>query len=350
MDMATTLGSLCRGVLRRLGDEDEKVWTSAEVQLHVVTGYRRLAFLVRIFWDQLYLENVPPGFSVTQSWETAYSTFSYGIANYTYDDERRLADWDGMLGPANHTCPDELAFLSAIGASTAIAATVDVPASVTEIERATWDGMTLVATTPQRAQRLDSRYQITTGEVYAYTFRQDGMRTFRKIRVPSASADTFTAEGAWGLLRDPADITDTTPTGTWGIVRRLPATFGMHWDTPWGAPRRAYRTGKNVCVEHWREGRPMVLPTDTCELPDHYARYLKDYAQARCLGRSGPGQDLPLSAHYDLRWTRGLERIQRRASLARPHRVGVLGDRPSTAGHPPPRPKLPWNYPQRVRP
>jgi hypothetical protein len=231
-----------------------------------------------------------------------------------------------------------------------IAATVDVPATVTEIERATWDGMTLEATTPQRAQRIDPRYQLTKGEVYAYTFRQDGMRTFRKIRVPATTADTYAATGtSWGLLRSTADLSTTTPTGSWGIVRRLPTTYAMGWDAPWGTPRRAYRTGKNVCIEHWREGRPMVAASDVCELPDHYARYLRDYAQARCLGRSGPGQDQRLSAHYDQRWLRGLERIKRRVALVNRAHVGTLGGTTGVLGGAPPRPRLPWNYGQRVR-
>ena len=352
MDMATTLASLRDGVLRRLGDTQEHVWTKAEVELHLISGYRRLAFLVRVFWDQLFLENLPGGLSVTQTWETAFADFAYGVANYTYEDERRIADWDGMLGPANHTCPDEVALLSSVGASTDISATVDVPTTVTEIDRATWDGMSLTATTPQRAQRMDSRYQLTKGEVYAYTFRQDGMRTFRKIRVPSATADAYTVTGSsWGLLRSTADISTTTPTGTWGIVRQLPLNFAMGFGaTPWGTPRRVYRPGKNVCVEHWREGRPLVVSDDVCELPDHYARYLRDYAQARCLGRSGPGQNPPLAAHYDQRWLRGLERIKRRVARIDHAHVGVLGGTTNTLGGPPPRPKLPWQYPQRVRP
>ena len=347
-----TLADLRETVLRRLGDTQEQVWTHAEVELHLTSGYRRLAFLVRLFWDQLFLENLPPGFSVTQEWEQDYADFAYGVGNFTFEDERRLADWDGMLGPAKHTCPDELSLMAAMGDPMEMAATVDVPATVTEIERATWDGMALTAMTPQRAQRMDSRYQLTKGEVYAYTFRQDGIRTFRKIRVPSATADAYTVTGSsWGLLRDTTDISTTTPTGTWGIVRQLPLNFAMGFGaTPWGAPRRPYRTGKNVCVEHWREGRPMVSPTDVCELPDYYARYLRDYAQARCLGRSGPGQDQRLSAHYDQRWLRGLERIKRRVARVDHAHVGVLGGNTHTLGGPPPRPKLPWAYPQQVRP
>jgi len=348
--MATTLADLSAAVLRRLGDEAQSVWARAEVELHLRTAYKQLAMATRIFWDQVFAENLPPGFSCTQGWETAYETFTYGVAQMTFEEERRTADWDSMTGPATHTCPDEIAFLSGIGASTAMSATAELPDTVYEIDRAAWDERTMEATTPQRAARLDSRYQLTAGEPYAYTFRQDGIRTFRKIRVPNVQADTYTTTGSWGLLREPADITSVSITGTWGIARRLPGHFAMGWDSPWGAPRRVYRSTKNVRIDHWREGRTMRAADDVCELPDHYARYLRDYAQARCLGRKGTGQDVRLAAYYDQRWVRNVDRLKARVARTAHAHMGVLGADVAARDGMPPRPKLPWQYGQRTRP
>jgi hypothetical protein len=114
-------------------------------------------------------------------------------------------------------------------------------------------------------------------------------------------------------------------------------------------PRRVFRDGKNVRVEHWREGAAVVNAPDEFELPDRYALYLRDYAQARCLGRQGPGQDPKLSAHFDQRWQRGLARMLRRGRVLDAARTGVLGEAGPRLGQGPPRPRLPWNFPQRVR-
>lgn len=343
-----TLASLRADVLRRLGDDVETVWTSVEIDSYLKDGYKQIARACRIFWDQTFLENLPRGFSYSQPWEKQYATFDYGQANYTFDDERRLGDEDTAEGPANHTCPDELHFLSDLGIAS-IPATSEVPKTVTEIERATWDQMTITALTPEALAGYDSRYQLTEGEVYGYTFRQDGLRTFRKIRKPAAMAAIHEVDGAWGILREPEDITSETVTGTWGIPRRIPGEHPIGTEH-FGFPRRVYREGTNVKIEHWREGRDLDTAYVECELPDRYGIYLRDFALSEALGRAGPGQDKALAKHYQERWARALERMRRRFTSVEKTRVGVLGDPQLSVGTHPPRPRLPWNFPQRTRP
>jgi hypothetical protein len=344
-----------------------------------------------VFPDWTYLENLPRGFACTAMWEEPFLAFRYGRANFTSVDELRLLGEKDRNGPANHTSPFEATdgWLSLAGASTAIPATAELPATVTEIERVLWDKATIDATHPRAARQMDTRYQETKGEVFAYTWREDGVRTLRKIRVPAAQADTYVVNGWWGILRDPADVTTDTPTGTWGIPRRIPGHHPMG-AFRFGLPRRCYRDEKNVRVEHWRMSRfitPLAIgtvlteipafdprafdsgafqassrplgsnvatlpynPNEVCELPQRYALYLVDYAIYRCLGRRGPGQSLDLSKHYEMRWGRGLARIKQRLERVQHTRAGTLGSPARVLGHGPPRgPRLPHSYGSRVR-
>lgn len=129
-----------------------------------------------------------------------------------------------------------------------------------------------------------------------------------------------------------------------GVPRRI---AGQHPIGPYrfGLPRRPYCDGTNVRVEHWRQGSQMETWNDDCELPDRYALYLRDYAQARCLGRAGPGHDLRLSAHFQERWARGVARILARMAAVVSERVMVMGGSSGPLTPRPPRPSLPWPYP-----
>lgn len=350
--MSETLTSLRTSVLTRLGDAGADVWSEAEITLYLEQGYREAALATRAFWDQAYLENLPPGFAVTADWEAADTgvTFQYGaIANYTLADERRLLDEHHRLGPGNHTHPEEATddWVDDCGADTSIPATVEMPDAITELDLATWDHAVIEAMSPSRLAAADTRYQVTEGEVYGYTWRQDGVRTFRKIRKPSAMATTWAVTGNWGLARRMTDVTADTPTGTWGLPRRVPTQHVLDGGT-FGAPRRFYADALNVRVDHWREGWALD-GWRGCELPTRYALYLRDYAQAKALTRSGPGQDMKLGAHYWQRWQRGVARIlRRRQRLPRP-RVGGFQQAPVLGGTRPPRPKLPWQYGQTLR-
>ncbi len=344
------LATIATDVARRLGDLDGIIWPRADVLQWVQDAYSALATAQPVFWDTLYLENLPRGFSYTQPWErallVAFSGFDYGCANFTAEFERRLLnDERQRYGPANHTSPFEATdgFLSAAGASTAIPATAELPATLTAIDRAIWDRRGIDALQARSMSQLDSRYEITAGEVYGYIWQKDGIRTLRKVRVPAAQADTVTVNGKWGLLRRCTDLSAVAVTGSWGVPRRIP---GQHPIGPWafGIPRRPYLEGKNVRVEHFRLGREMAVEADDCELPDRYAHYLRDFAQAGLLSRPGPGQDLALAQHYSSRWARGLARVARRIQRVDTERVMVLGGSGQRRGSRPPRPSLPWQY------
>ncbi len=147
--MSTTFGAIVSDLLTRLGDAQEQIWSTPEAGLHVVNGYQQIAQTQGVFFDWVYLENLPGHFSYTATWESTYGyvAFDWGVANYTVDDERILfatafgGDERQRLGPGGCTCPVEATdgWLADCGATTAIPATADVPKSLTAIERVTWD-------------------------------------------------------------------------------------------------------------------------------------------------------------------------------------------------------------------
>lgn len=351
-----TLAELRTMTLHQLGDDAGSIWTKAEVADNLTEGYQIIATQIPVFWDQLYAENLPRGFSVTQPWELllldASGNFDYGVGNFTAEFERLAGasinfDSRRRLGPANHTSPFEIDLLDNVSASTAIPATVDLPKTLTRLDRASWDTRGIDALEPRTYSRLDARYETTQGEVLGYMWQKDGVRTFRKVRVPSAQCDTYSITGSWGLLRTPSDLSSTTPTGTWGIARVIEGQHPL--GETFGFPRRPYQDGKNVRIEHFRQGRLFTSDEHVCELPQRYARYLIDYAMSACLSRPGPGYDKDLAAHFEQRWQRGLERIRRRVVLVNTEDQRILGADGATFGSRPPRPSLPAAYGQVVR-
>lgn len=351
----TTLEALVQDVLARQGDAEARIWSVDEVTLHLQSGYQEIATAQHVFWDVVYLENLPAGFSYTAPWERTYLAemrgFDLGCANFTAEvDRRALGDERARIGPANHTSPFEATdgWLASVGASTAIPATAEVPKTLTALDRVTWDNRTIEALAPRRLQHGDARYELTRGEVYGYTWQKDGVRTLRKVRVPAAMAATVTVTGTWGGLRRPTDLSTDTVTGTWGVPRRLPGhhPIGSGY---FGLPRRPFLDGTNVRVEHFRHGRALDHAGAVCELPAPYVRYLRDYAQAQLLARRGPGQDLKLAAHFQQRWTRGLARLAKRLDFVDRERTAVLGGDGRTLTTRPPRPQRPWAYGSVVR-
>ncbi len=235
--MSVTLTALCTDVLGRLGDLEQQIWTTPEVTVHLQNAYETIAQR-QVFFDWVYLENLPTGFSYTALWENAYGyvAFDWGVANYTLDDERILfatafgADERQRLGPGGYTCPVEATdgWLADAGASTAISATVDVPRPVVRLDRVTWDQRGIDALSPQLMRGVDSRFQVTAGEVYGFMWRVDGVRTFRKVRVPAAQAATVTVNGSWGILRDPTDLSGDPVVGSAVLPTRF--THTQPWE------------------------------------------------------------------------------------------------------------------------
>jgi hypothetical protein len=370
-----TRSALRDRVQRRLNDTDGLFWTAEEIEGYLTQGYREIARQTRIFWDQLYLEDLPASFSMTQEWERAFADFDCGVANYTMADERRLLTEHLRLGPANHTSPFEATdgHLSDAGADTSIPATATVPEPVSAIDRALWDKTAIIAISPRDAAMLDPHYRTNEGPVVAYLWEQDGVRTVRKVRVPATQADTYAIVGSWGFLRDPTDIfpvdadaSDPWAVGAWavgalapgswlhathlwGFPRRIPGFHPMGYDT-FGPPRRPYRDGSNVRIEHWRDGRPVDSDLDTYELPQRMTVAVECYALAECYRRQGPAQDVRLAQHYEQRYVRAVARVAGRVRTVSRQRVGVMGSgqTPRAMGRPP-RPRLPSNYGVPVR-
>lgn len=354
-DAPQTLGLLRAATRHRLGD-DGSIWPDDEIDRYLREGYTTAATALRIFWDQTYAENLPGGFSLTQPWErqhlNASGRFDAGVANFTAEFERRAwGDERQRIGPGNHTSPFEATdgLLARANASPAIPATSELPPTLTALDRVLWDTRLIEPLEPRTFERLDSRYETTTGEVYGYLWQKDGVRTLRKVRVPAAQAATVTVNGSWGLCRDVADVCADTPDGTWGIVRQVPTVQPLGPET-FGVARRFFLDGMNVRVEHFRQGRAMRSAEDACELPPRYARYLLDFAQGRCLSRPGPGFDEALGQLFLQKWARGLARIARRVALVDTEHVHVMGgnDGARLSGRPP-RPRLPWAYGSSVR-
>jgi hypothetical protein len=136
----TTLRALADGVLERLGDVDQTVWSRAEVTGHLQDAYRQLATARPVFYDWTYVENLPRAFSYTQPWEKALldamGGFDAGCANFTAEvDRHALSDGRDRRGPANHTSPFEATdgWLASVGASPDISATAELPKTLTAI-------------------------------------------------------------------------------------------------------------------------------------------------------------------------------------------------------------------------
>lgn len=159
---------------------------------------------------------------------------------------------------------------------------------------------------------------------------------------------TVQAEYTDGWLTALGHATPVITTFGYGVPRLIPGEHPIGTEQ-FGAPRRFYRDGKNVRLEHWRHGRTLRTANDVCELPDRYALYLRDYAMARCLHRAGAGQDEQLAAHFEQRWQRHLRRLARRTQTIATRRSGVLGAQADRLIERVARPQLPWPYGTVVR-
>ena len=376
-----TLAQLRSETLVRIGDVPQAIWTADEVDGYLQNGYQTVGDSLRTFWDIVYFENLPAGFSMNYAWERHFlsaetAPFDYGVANLNMEDER-LASHDERhaVGPADHTSPFEVleGHYDAAGCDPAMPAVGQLYDLLTQLDRLTYDRRGIDAMEARRMSKVDARYEITQGEVYGYIWQKDGVRALRKIRVPAQRSDTIVFRGDFGTLRDIADLwplddltgwedpafdpggfdndgffTLAADAALWGVPRRIPGHHPMGFQAP-GIPRRFFLEGMNVRIEHFRHGAPMIEGADPCELPDLYAGYLRDYAMHKCYERRGPGQDLKLSDHFKTRWARGLARIARRVELTDTEHVMVMGGDGRPSVQRPPKPKLPWNYGSTVR-
>lgn len=349
---AARLENIVERVLHRLGDSDEKIWTTEEVRSYVQRAGRELVTQVGIIWDQAFLECLPPGFSFTYEWEADYSVFDYGLASYTAEGDVSFIQALGLepddVDRGNHTSPSDLLYLEDVHASIEQRALEFLPETLIDLERATYDQRMVVAANHGRVSRRDSRYQFIQGEVIAYTVEREGVDVLRKIRVPADPATIYEVDGSWGIAREVNDVTrdKLNQTSVWGVPRRVAGHHPIGDTEGWGLPRRFYSEDNNFKIEYWRE--PRVEDT-VSELPDRYFWYLADYAQWKALFRNGPGQNFKMGQLYKDRWDRGIARLKNRLGRVMKERIRRLGGESRNMREGPPRPRLPWQYGDRVR-
>lgn len=166
-----SLAWLVTEVLTRLGDTDQTVWSSAEIESYLKEGYDEMAYRTAAFWDTAYLDDV--------------------------------------LSQATYTLPTD----------------------VYDVERATWNNRKIPALKARDLRQLDWNYLSASGQVEAYTIDQDGLRTLRKYRVPNGSKSIEVT--SWGNPRDLSDL-GHSETSQWGIARTIPEIKGptQPWGIP----------------------------------------------------------------------------------------------------------------------
>lgn len=363
--LARRLANLCERILYRLGDSDQRIWDEAEIDTYIQEAAFQMVDRTRLVWDQLFLEDIPPGFDHTHSWEVGLLEyeFNYGEASYNYEWEVEYGVaanlwYEEDVSWANHTSPADIEHLDDADIDQQHA-TAELSNSLVEIDRATWDNNGIPALSPRHLSEVDTRYEITRGEVHGFTWRKDGPRTFRKVRVPNAMAAVITHEGSWGIARNteaayPDDLTGMS----WGIPRRITSYHPMGKTVGFGMPRRFYQDGRNVKVEHWRKFDAECGMTDlkdgverrlAGEIPRHYFMYMADYCQMKALRRNGPGQNYKLAQLYSDRWERDIARIKNRVNRKQKQRVSRMGGNDPSPRGGPPRPRLPWQYGSKIR-
>jgi hypothetical protein len=158
---------------------------------------------------------------------------------------------------------------------------------------------------------------------------------------------TFEQDGQYGLLRDVADTDGFGtwgPVGTWGVLREIPEHFPM--GAQYGIPRRLYSDDANTRVEYFRLGKDW--DDNGSELPERFLKHVEYYAQAKCLERDGPGQDLKLAGHFMDRFDTGVRRMVKRLGENKRAVVGQIGS-PGRAPTVPALARLPWRYGRQIR-
>jgi hypothetical protein len=212
--MSITLAEVQTEVLQRLGDSAGAIWSESEIEGYIQEAYDELTAQTGCLFDMALFPDVPLAFSYTADWERDHILDVYnsgwainGQAAFTSEFER---DWvDNQPGPGNHNHvweePDE----------TLIAAIVDLPEDLYEIERATWNTKRIDPLRTRHIEHSDSRYELSRGSVEGYLQDKDGVNRLRKWRVPSSpyvpyefDSDSDDADDGFGIIRDLGDISD----------------------------------------------------------------------------------------------------------------------------------------------
>jgi hypothetical protein len=403
-----TLKETTSEVLRRLGDTANQVWTSREIENYLIDAYIRLSGDASCFWDVLYLENLPytadhvceweldyittlvtdlnshnfnhswepanfPGYTSRQfnyvsEWEPIYSleisdegkftaqyeytytiitnnikSIYFGEFQYTSIWENSYID-DG-IGPGNHTGPWE--YQNKYLTKEYMIAVSQLPENLEKVERPVNNWKRMHPLVSFQIETGDPVYETQEGFVSHFLMDKDGLRSFRKWKVPATRADEYTVTGDFGIMRDFSDLTTEDLSGVYGIPRQVPGQMPIGPDR-FGNPRRFYKDENNCKVEFYRHGEDVSWPEDEFELPSMYVKYLTHFACWKALTRDSAGTDIKLGEHYKARWDMGLKRLKHRLSAVKENRVGVLGGSPRVLTRPP-RPRLPVQYGREVR-
>lgn len=275
-------------VLRCLGDLSATIWSTAEINGYIQSGYDKLTYDSKCLWTTAVLTDV--------------------------------------AGQALYNLPDDLQ----------------------RLDRATWNWRRLPASKFFELEKIDINFRIIQGQPLTYSIDSDGLKVLRKYPVPAANGigGLAPATGTWGIPRSLADVSADTPTGTWGIPRRTGAQNSGNW----GIPREFFLAAADADfrIDYFRRGQNLAT-YGLFEIPDQYTKLLRFYALHRCYEREGDGQDLKMSQHYLQRYTAGSARLIRRADIAKKMRQFVMGGA-SRYRDTIPRPQLPWQYGQQVYP
>jgi hypothetical protein len=407
--MAKTLSGVRAEVLYRLGDSTSVIWTDAEIDRYINEGYEKLAMGTGLLWDCAYLEDQSYAGNYTTAWETNYleaggQTLNRFHFTHAFEVDSALPGHVN-LGPANHTTLWE--YDNGYVATEHFLAVHQLPTELIEIERALWNKRRIEPLRSSELEFADAQYQTQQGEVMGYLRDKDGIRSFRKWRIPSQAADEYTVTGdgwtgnytadwepddapttftfyeqfaytqgwekpyvtaalqpiptsnhtgTWefrnttqfGILRNPTEIADEEVIGSWGIPRRIPGEHPCAGDGTWGIPRRIWKAAHNTKIEYTKKGKTLVGDGDTFELPDLYVKYIRHFAMHRALQRDGQGQDLGLSNFWKALWENGLSRARKRKQSLMKTRIHILGGERVESGRPP-MARLPWTYGKVVR-
>ena len=328
------------------------IWDSTELSQYVQEGYDALTLATGCLWATWILPDRAFSFNYTSSFELDYfgsGQWVDGPAQFTALWERDYVTISSSIGPANHNYPWEFnqGYVTAIGITTEVSGVVDLPEDLYEIERATWNTYSLDAIRSRDVEVTDSRYEIAKGYVDSYIQDKDGLRKFRKWRVPAAAytSPAFSSSTHdFGILRDVRTITDSAKViNNWGDIRSLDGQTVC--GGPWGIVRAVYTSeAAAVRIEYRRRGKVLTDEQDF-EIAERYEMYVRHYAQARALEREGEGQELELAAYYQSRYDAGVQRMLKRKEAMHYQQKRVLGGGLSR-GMRPARARLPWPYPR----
>lgn len=348
--VCVTVDDLVEALQMRLGDTSGQLWTMNELAQYVTEGYNALTLATGCLWATEVAPDYAFASNHSQSFEAEFiegGNDLAGPAQFTCEFERDYINYAD--GPANHNHHWEFnsGYVEESGAVTEVSAMVDLPEDLYEIERATWNSRRLATERSRYFENDDSRYELSKGEVEAYTQDKDGLRRLRKWRVPSAAfipreMDDDSEE--FGILVDISDIDADTPLNTWGDFVHVAGEDGF--GDPWGIIVGVYSDTSNLRYEYRRRG--VDLSIECFEIPSRYVTYVRHYAQARALEREGDGQDLDLAAHYDIRYAAGVARMLKRQQAMSYQKKYVMGGSPKMDRRLP-LARLPWAYGKVVR-